>query len=115
MIVGPRIRTRLVTRFENLDFVRNLLFPLLKNSKSVVDERGHRLRILHAHVSTYYYLPFQNRRGKPYLWVDPTSRKLSLLLFAIVTTVQRKPAYKKTYFNLISYWVGGLGWAQESR
>ena len=30
------------TRFENLDFVRNLLFSLLKNAKSVADERGHR-------------------------------------------------------------------------
>ena len=64
MIVGPRIRTRLVTRFENLDFVRNLLFPLLKNSKSVVDERGHRLRILHAHVSTYYYTTYRFRTGE---------------------------------------------------
>ena len=33
-----------MTRFEKLDFVRNLLFPLLKNSKSVVEEQGHCLR-----------------------------------------------------------------------
>ena len=44
LIVGSQFLTRLVTRFENLDFMRNLLFPLLKNFKSVVDERGHRLR-----------------------------------------------------------------------
>ena len=48
MTVGSRVRTRLVTPFENLDFVRNLFLPLLKNSESVVDERGHQLRILHA-------------------------------------------------------------------
>ena len=47
MIRESRVRTRLVTRFENLDFVKNVLFPLLKNSKSG-EERGHRLRILHA-------------------------------------------------------------------
>ena len=52
--MGSRVRTRLVTQYENLDFVRNVLFPLLKNSKSalmsgVTDEkRGQRLRILHA-------------------------------------------------------------------
>ena len=45
MKVGSRFQTRVVTRFENLDFVRSLLFSLLKNS---VDERGHLLRILHA-------------------------------------------------------------------
>ena len=28
----------------NLDFVRNLLFPLLKNSNYVIDEWGHHLR-----------------------------------------------------------------------
>ena len=48
MNVGSCVRTHLVTCFENLDFVRNLLFPLLKNSKSVVDEWGHQLRILLA-------------------------------------------------------------------
>ena len=49
MIVGSRVRTRLVTHFENLDFVRNVLFPLLKKSKSD-EERGHRLRIVHARL-----------------------------------------------------------------
>ena len=43
-LVGSQFLIRLVTRFENLDFFRNLLFPLLNNFKSVVDERGHRLR-----------------------------------------------------------------------
>ena len=37
--MGSLVRTRLVKRFENLDFVRNLLFPLLRNSKSVVDDK----------------------------------------------------------------------------
>ena len=46
-IHGPGVRTRLVTHFENLDSVSNVLFPLLKNSKSD-EERGHRLRILHT-------------------------------------------------------------------
>ena len=40
--IRSQVRTYPLTRFENLDFVRNLLFSLLKNSKSVVDERGHR-------------------------------------------------------------------------
>ena len=31
--------------FWNLDFVRNQLFSLLKNSQSVVDGRGHHLRL----------------------------------------------------------------------
>ena len=39
MIVGSSVRTRLVTRFENLDFVRNFLFPLLRNSKPVIDDK----------------------------------------------------------------------------
>ena len=43
--MGSRIRIRL---FHIVDFVRDLLFPLLKNSKSGVDDRGHRLRITHA-------------------------------------------------------------------
>ena len=30
MTVGSRVGTRLVAHFENLDFVRNLLFPFLK-------------------------------------------------------------------------------------
>ena len=29
--------------------MRDLLFPLLKNSESGVDDRGHRLRITHTH------------------------------------------------------------------
>ena len=44
LIIESQFLTRLVTRFENLDFMKNLLFPLLKNFKSVVDERGHCLR-----------------------------------------------------------------------
>ena len=39
MIVGSRVQMRLVTRFQNRNFVRNLLFPLLKSSKSVVDDK----------------------------------------------------------------------------
>ena len=39
MIMGSPVQTCLVTRFEILDFVRNLLFPLLRNSKSVVDDK----------------------------------------------------------------------------
>ena len=35
MIVGSPVRTRLVT----LDFVTNLLFPLLRTSKSAVDDK----------------------------------------------------------------------------
>ena len=34
LIRGSQVRIRLVTRFENLDFVRNLFFPLLKNCES---------------------------------------------------------------------------------
>ena len=44
LTVGSQVRTRLVRRFENLDFVRNLLFPLSKTFKSVVDVRDHLLR-----------------------------------------------------------------------
>ena len=43
--MGSRVRIRL---FQILHFVRDLLFPLLKNSKSGVDDRGHRLRINHT-------------------------------------------------------------------
>ena len=43
--MGSRVRIRL---FHILHFVRDLLFPLLKNSKSGVDDRGHRLRITHT-------------------------------------------------------------------
>ena len=39
--MGSRVRIRL---FHILHFVRDLLFPLLKNSKSGVDDRGHRFR-----------------------------------------------------------------------
>ena len=39
MIVGSRARIRLLARFENLDFMRNILFLLLKNPKSVVDDK----------------------------------------------------------------------------
>ena len=38
--MGSQVRARPLTCFENLNFVKNLLFPLLKNSKSVVDERS---------------------------------------------------------------------------
>ena len=41
MKMGFRFRIRL---FHILHFVRDLLFPLLKNSKSGVDDRGHRFR-----------------------------------------------------------------------
>ena len=43
--MGSRVRIRL---FHILHFVRDFLFPLLKNSKSGVDDRGHRLRIAHS-------------------------------------------------------------------
>ena len=43
--MGSRVRIRL---FHILHFVRDLLFPLLKNSKSGVDDRGHHLRITYT-------------------------------------------------------------------
>ena len=43
--MGSRVQIRL---FQMLHFVRDLLFPLFKNSKSGVDDRGHRLRITHT-------------------------------------------------------------------
>ena len=39
--MGSRVRIRL---FHILHFVMHFLFPLLKNAKSGVDDRGHRLR-----------------------------------------------------------------------
>ena len=48
--MGSRVQIRL---FHILHFVRDLLFPLLKNSKSGVDDRGHRLRITHTHRQLY--------------------------------------------------------------
>ena len=39
--MGSRVRIRL---FHIFHFVMDFLFPLLKNSKSGVDDRGHRLR-----------------------------------------------------------------------
>ena len=39
--MGSRVRIRL---FHILHFGMHFLFPLLKNSKSGVDDRGHRLR-----------------------------------------------------------------------
>ena len=39
--MGSRVQIRL---FHILHFVRDLLFPLLKNSKPGVDDRGHRFR-----------------------------------------------------------------------
>ena len=39
--MGSRVRIRL---FHILHFVMDFLFPLLENSKSGVDDRGHRLR-----------------------------------------------------------------------
>ena len=39
--MGSRVRIRL---FHIVHFVMHFLFPLLKNSKSGVDDRGHRLR-----------------------------------------------------------------------
>ena len=43
--MGSRVRIRL---FHILHFVMDFLFPLLKNSKSGVDDRGHWLRICQA-------------------------------------------------------------------
>ena len=45
--MGSLVRIRL---FHILHFVMDFLFPLLKNSKSGVDDRGHRLRITHTRV-----------------------------------------------------------------
>ena len=39
---GPPVRSDFFTSF--IHFVRNLLFPLLENSKSGVNDRGHRFR-----------------------------------------------------------------------
>ena len=44
--MGSRVRIRLL---HILHFVMIFLCPLLKNSKSGVDDRGHRLRITHTH------------------------------------------------------------------
>ena len=44
MIMGSPVRIRLAAPFDIVRFVRNLLFPFFKNSKSDVYERGHRLR-----------------------------------------------------------------------
>ena len=43
--MGSRVRIRLL---HILHVVMDFLFPLLKNSKSGVDDRGHRLRITHT-------------------------------------------------------------------
>ena len=43
--MGSRVRIRLL---HILHFVMDFLFSLLKNSKSGVDDRGHRLRITHT-------------------------------------------------------------------
>ena len=43
--MGSQLRIPL---FHILHFVRDLLFPLLKNSKFGADDRGHRLRITHT-------------------------------------------------------------------
>ena len=48
MIMGSRVRILLGAPFDILRFVRKLLFPFFKNSKSDVDERGHRLRFFYA-------------------------------------------------------------------
>ena len=53
LTVGSQVRTCLVTRFQNLDFVRNLLFPLLKNSESVVDKWGEGKMIRELFLSGY--------------------------------------------------------------
>ena len=59
--MGSRVRIRL---FHILHFVRDLLFPLLKNSKSVVDDQGHRLRITHT---PHHELPkFNERPGRSF-------------------------------------------------
>ena len=52
--MGPGVRIRL---FHILHFVRDLLFPLLKNSKSGVDDRADRLRITHTHRQTLLVHP----------------------------------------------------------
>ena len=51
--MGSRVRFRL---FHILHFMRDLSFPLLKNSKSGVDDRGHRLRITHTRRERYVVL-----------------------------------------------------------
>ena len=50
--MGSRVRIRLF----HLHFVMDFLFPLLKNSKSGVDDRGHRLRITHTHRRAVLYI-----------------------------------------------------------
>ena len=44
MIMGSQVRIRPGAPFDILHFVRNLLFPFFKNSKSDVDEQGQHLR-----------------------------------------------------------------------
>ena len=56
MTVGSRVRTCLVTRFENFDSLKNLSFPLLKNS---VDERGYPLR--HFSLKATFHLTISMR------------------------------------------------------
>ena len=48
IIMESRVRINLCAPFDILRFVRNLLFPFLKNCKSDIDERGHRLRFFCA-------------------------------------------------------------------
>ena len=43
--MGSRVRIQL---FHILHFVMDFLVPLLKNSKSGIDDRGHRLQICQA-------------------------------------------------------------------
>ena len=55
--MGSRVRIRLF----HLHFVMDFLFPLLKNSKSGVDDRGHRFRsgsplTNYPHATTFYLL-----------------------------------------------------------
>ena len=63
--MGSRVRIRL---FHILHLVMDFLFPLLKNSKSGVDDRGHRLRS----GSLVTNLPGAKtmKLGKDILWVE---------------------------------------------
>ena len=68
--MGSRVRIRL---FHILHFVTNLLFPLLKNSKSGVDDRGHRLRIRHLKQDDAF-----NTTWPPVLSIDKCCQVISL-------------------------------------
>ena len=93
--MGSRVRIRLF----HLHFVIDLLFPLLKNSKSGVDDRGHRLRITHTprrlrlkeyfygKESSEYYNPQDDNPFKcKSTWTPDKNREPALELFIHLIT-----------------------------